>query len=192
MTESLQDFIAVTVAWLRGQNEFDPVAAELDFGSAASPQTAWEIDLAGGRKLALRGRIDRVDLCRDENTGDALAIVLDYKSSVKKLDTLLVEHGVQLQLLAYLNVLRHWKNPREMFGAERLIPAGVFYVNLRGQFAGGGTREEILGDTEAAKLAYRHSGRFDAGALDKLDRAARARPVQLPFDGCGKAVRELG
>ncbi len=174
MTESLQDFIAVTVAWLRGQNEFDPVAAELDFGTAISPQTAWEIGLAGGRTLALRGRIDRVDLCQDDNTGAALAIVLDYKSSVKKLDALLVEHGVQLQLLAYLNVLRHWKNPRESFGAESLIPAGVFYVNLRGQFAGGGTREEVLGDTEATKLAYRHSGRFDAGALDKLDRACAA------------------
>jgi ATP-dependent helicase/nuclease subunit B len=170
MTESLQDFIAVTVAWLRGQNEFDPVAAELDFGVKESPQTAWEINLADGFKLVLRGRIDRVDLCRDENTGDVLAIVLDYKSGVKKLDVLLAEHGVQLQLLAYLNVLLHWKNPRDIFGAGRLVPAGVFYVNLRGQFAGGGTREEVLGNTEAAKLAYRHSGRFDAGALDKLDR----------------------
>ena len=32
MTESLQDFIAVIVAWMRGQYEFDPAAAELDFG----------------------------------------------------------------------------------------------------------------------------------------------------------------
>jgi ATP-dependent helicase/nuclease subunit B len=159
---------------MRGQYEFDPAAAELDFGAAASPQTAWEMDLADGFKLALRGRIDRVDLCRDEGAGDALAIVLDYKSSAKKLDALLVEHGVQLQLLAYLNVLRHWKNPREIFSAGRLIPVGVFYVNLRGQFESGGTREEVLGDTEVAKLAYRHSGRFDAGALPKLDRAAAA------------------
>ena len=80
----------------------------------------------------MRGRIDRVDLWRKENDGDALALVLDYKSSGKKLDRILVEHGVQLQLLAYLNVLRHWKNPREIFGVNRLVPAGVFYVNLRG------------------------------------------------------------
>ena len=37
MTESLQDFIEVVVSWLRGQNEFDPVAAELDFGSDGVP-----------------------------------------------------------------------------------------------------------------------------------------------------------
>jgi ATP-dependent helicase/nuclease subunit B len=117
-----------------------------------------------------------VDLCRSSRTAtdEAAAIVIDYKSSHKQLDTILVEHGVQLQLLAYLNVLRHWQNPREIFGAGRLIPAGAFYVNLRGQFGSGGTRGEILGDTEAANLAYRHSGRFDAGALDKLDRAGAA------------------
>ena len=66
MTESLQDFIAVIVAWMRGQYEFDPAAAELDFGGKHSRATAWEIDLDGGHKLALQGRIDRVDLWRDE------------------------------------------------------------------------------------------------------------------------------
>ncbi len=173
MTESMQDFVAVSISWLREQNEFDPVAAELDFGSKESPQTAWEIDLDGGHKLALTGRIDRVDLCLDEN-GSAAAIVLDYKSSQKKLDALFVESGIQLQLLAYLNVLRHWKNPKEIFGVDKLNPAGVFYVNLRGQFENG-TRGEILsGADESRRAAYRHAGRFDAGVLAKLD-SKRAR-----------------
>jgi ATP-dependent helicase/nuclease subunit B len=169
MTESLQDFIAVIVTWMRGQYEFDPAAAELDFGGKDSRATAWEIDLDGGRKLALQGRIDRVDLCRDPD-GNALTVVMDYKSGGKKWDAVLVEHGVQLQLPAYLKALRHWKNPRETFGADKLIPAGVFYVNLRGQFEGGKTRDEVLDSPDTRKLAYRHNGRFDAGALDKLDR----------------------
>jgi len=168
MTESLQDFIAVIVTWMRGQYEFDPVAAELDFGGKDSRATAWEIDLGRGRKLALQGRIDRVDLWRDP-IGGALAVVMDYKSGGKKLDAILVEHGVQLQLPAYLNALRHWKNPRETFGVDGLIPAGVFYVNLRGQFESGKTRDEVLDAASARKLAYRHNGRFDAGVLDKLD-----------------------
>lgn len=169
MTESLQDFAAVTVSWLREQNEFDPFAAELDFGTKETPQTAWEINLDHGRKLALRGRIDRVDLCRDA-AGNKLAIVLDYKSSQKKLEPLLVEHGIQLQLLAYLNVLRHWKNPQEIFGADKLVPTGVFYVNLRGQFENGDSRDEILGaGDKSQRIAYRHTGRFDAAALEQLD-----------------------
>ena len=102
--------------------------------------------------------------------GDAaLAVVMDYKSGGKKLDVLLIEHGVQLQLLAYLNALRHWENPRQFFGVEKLVPAGVFYVNLRGQFESGRTRDEVLGEAGAGKSPYRHNGRFDAGALDKLD-----------------------
>jgi ATP-dependent helicase/nuclease subunit B len=168
MTESLQDFIAVIVTWMRGQYAFDPVAVELDFGGKDSRATAWEIDLDGGRKLALQGRIDRVDLWRDPTSG-ALTVVMDYKSGGKKLDAILVEHGVQLQLPAYLNALRHWKNPRETFGVDKLIPAGVFYVNLRGQFESGKTRDEVLDAASAQKLAYRHNGRFDAGVLDKLD-----------------------
>jgi ATP-dependent helicase/nuclease subunit B len=112
-----------------------------------------------------------VDLWRDKSSDDALVLVLDYKSSSKKLDTILVEHGVQLQLLAYLNVLRHWKNPQAVFGVKRLIPAGVFYVNLRGEYKGGGSRTEILADAdESRRMAYRHTGRFDADVLDKLDR----------------------
>jgi ATP-dependent helicase/nuclease subunit B len=171
LAESLQDFVAVIVSWLREQNEFDPAAAELEFDSKPGARApAWEIDLGDGHKLSLHGRIDRVDLWRDKNSDEALALVLDYKSSSKKLDKVLVEHGVQLQLLAYLNVLRHWKNPQAVFGVKRLIPAGVFYVNLRGEYKGGGTREEILADAEESRRkAYRHTGRFDAGVLDKLD-----------------------
>ncbi|MGO8764514.1 MAG: PD-(D/E)XK nuclease family protein [Limisphaerales bacterium] len=174
LTETLQDFAAVTVSWLREQNEFDPVAAELDFGTKESPQSAWKIGLEHGRTLALNGRIDRVDLHRGAD-GRALAIVLDYKSSRKKLEALLVEHGIQLQLLAYLNVLRQWENPAAIFGANKLVPAGVFYVNLRGQFENGDTRDEVLSNREEARrTAYRHAGRFDAGVLDKLD-GKRAR-----------------
>ncbi len=176
LAESLQDFVAVIVAWLREQNEFDPSAAELEFDNKPGARApAWEIDLGGRHKLSLHGRIDRVDLWRDPASGDALALVLDYKSSSKKLDKVLVEHGVQLQLLAYLNVLRHWKNPQEVFGVKRLIPAGVFYVNLRGEYKSGGSREEILADSdESRRKAYRHTGRFDASVLDKLDRTGAA------------------
>jgi ATP-dependent helicase/nuclease subunit B len=175
LAESLQDFVEILVTWLREQNEFDPSAAELGFGGKDDRVPAWEINLGDGHKLSLHGRIDRVDLWCDPTGGDALALVLDYKSSSKKLDRLLVENGVQLQLLAYLNVLRHWKNPQEVFGVNRLVPAGVFYVNLRGEYKGGGTREEVLADAdEARRKAYRHTGRFDAGVLDRLDRIGAA------------------
>ncbi len=170
LTAALQDFVEVIVGWMRGQYEFDPAAAELGFGGKDDRAPAWEIDLGDGHKLALQGRIDRVDLWRDPNSDVTLAVVTDYKSGGKKLDSLLVKNGVQLQLLAYLGALRRWENPREFFGAEKIIPAGAFYVNLRGEFKSGGSRAEVLGDIESKKLAYRHNGRFDAGELRKFDR----------------------
>ena len=174
MASSLQDFIEVIVTWMRGQYEFNPVQVELGFGGKADATPAWEIDLGSGRKLALQGRIDRVDLWRDPNSDVALVVVTDYKSGGKKLDSLLVKNGVQLQLLAYLAALRRWPNAPAIFGVEKLTPAGAFYVNLRGEFKGGDTRDEILGDAEAKKRAYRHNGRFDAKALAQLDRAGAA------------------
>jgi ATP-dependent helicase/nuclease subunit B len=168
MTEALQDFVEVIVTWMRGQYEFDPAAAELNFGGENSRAPAWKMDLGCGHTLALQGRIDRVDLLR-ESGDSAWCVVMDYKSGGTKLDGVLVEHGVQLQLPAYLNVLRRWDNPREMFGVDKLIPVGVFYVNLRGQFESGKTRDEVLDAADARKLAYRHNGRFDARALDRLD-----------------------
>ena len=217
LAESLQDFVETLVTWMRGQYEFDPAVAELEFGFGAGGAPAWKIDLGAGHRLALRGRIDRIDLCREP--GDrALCVVMDYKSGQRKPDKILVEHGVQLQLLAYLAAIRSWppevwaelnlpaffslsslkeeragerrpivskSNPLapalsplgrgegeepKQFGALKIAPTGVFYVNLRGQYEGGGTRNEALADADdARKRAYRHAGRFDASFLGKFD-----------------------
>jgi len=174
LADSLQDFVETLVTWMRGQYEFDPAVAELEFGMGADSAPAWEIDLGKKHRLALRGRIDRIDLCPEPGRG-ALCVVMDYKSGQQKLDKVLVEHGVQLQLLAYLAAVRRWPDPQKLFGVQHLIPTGVFYVNLRGQYESGQTRSEALTDMDAArKQAYRHSGRFDAGALPKLDRVQAA------------------
>ena len=98
------------------QYRFDPVAVELPFGpDGDSP--AWSIDLGNGKRLALYGRIDRVDLFRKAG-GEALCVVVDYKSSQKQLDPVLMAHGLQLQLLTYLNVLRYWPNPSSRFSSN--------------------------------------------------------------------------
>ncbi len=170
MAESLQDFVETLIGWMREQYAFDPAAVELPFGDEQNTFPPWELDLGRGHRLLLHGRIDRIDICPDADGNEALCVVVDYKSSQKQLDPLLMEHGLQLQLAAYLNVLRRWPNPRPVFGVSRLMPAGVFYVNLRGKYDRGQNRDEALAGVDAArKLAYRHTGRFDAETLGKLD-----------------------
>jgi ATP-dependent helicase/nuclease subunit B len=169
LAESLQDFVETVVIWMRQQYQFDPVQVELGFGDE-NGAPSWKLTLDSHKTLELRGRIDRVDLHRPAGSPNALCVVLDYKSSHKQLDSVLIEHGLQLQLLSYLNVLRHWPNPQAVFGADRLEPAGVFYVNLRGKYERESNRVDALAQPERdRRLAYRHSGRFAVSALPHLD-----------------------
>jgi ATP-dependent helicase/nuclease subunit B len=166
------------VAWLP-QYEFDPVAVELSFGLPESPLPAWTLDLGEDRQLAFRGMIDRVDLeagFDPEINGEVRCVVIDYKSSARKLDPVLLENGIQLQLPAYLSVLRHLPDPRPVFGADTLIPAGVFYVNLRGHYPPGAHRGEVLADQlSLRRKAYQHTGMFDRDVLNRLDNRPEAK-----------------
>ncbi len=175
MTESLQEFIETIIGWICGQYWFDPVAVELPFGEQPE-RPAWELDLGHGHRLALEGRIDRIDLYREPQSDEARCVVVDYKSGQRQLDPVLLANGLQLQLLSYLNVARRWRNPREQFGVSQLGPAGVFYVSLRGKYERERNRREALADAVVARqLAYRHTGRFDKTYLRLLDSRMDAR-----------------
>jgi ATP-dependent helicase/nuclease subunit B len=172
MVSSLQDFVETLVGWMHSQYQFNPVAVELPF-EAGKETAPWKLSLGNGLSLALQGRIDRIDLFVPPGAKEGLCVVVDYKSSQKKLEDVLMANGLQLQLLAYLRVLQRAFDAEAIFGVKRVVPAGVFYVNLRGRYEREHNRLDALGGTEEArKLAYRHSGRFSMEALALLD----ARP----------------
>lgn len=176
LSGALQDFVEVLVGWMRSQYAFDPVAVELPFGEEGQPFPAWALELKDGLQLLLRGRIDRIDLHHEPGSDEAACVVVDYKSSGKKLDDIMMHNGLQLQLPAYLGVLRNWKNPAPLFGVAKLRPAGVFYVNLRGKFKSGENRDDALFDPAGdRKLAYKHHGRLNVLALDELDQRKDAK-----------------
>ena len=191
VTESLQDFVVATVEWM-AQYEFDPRAVELSFGLQENSLPGWEIDLGEGHRLLFRGTIDRVDVCLTSG-GEALAVVMDYKSSLKKLDEVKMEHGLQLQLPAYLNVLRRFGEAEKLFGVERLIPAGVFYVNLRGNTENGQTRPASLEKPEELRRArYQHLGRFDSKFLTYLDNRRADKGTQFNYKITKKGSFQAG
>jgi ATP-dependent helicase/nuclease subunit B len=180
LRERLERLMAVLIEWM-AQYEFDPAVAELNFGLEADGLPAWWLDLGDGRALALRGRIDRVDLFRpDDDT--ALAVVVDYKSRARSLDRTKLHHGLELQLLSYLGVLGQLENPAAFFGAKKLIPAGVFYVPLAGGGGGGGSRADVLaGRDDARRRAYQHSGRLLADALQHFDNRGASKGDQFKY-----------
>src|SRR5262249_30128854 len=143
----------------------------------------------------IRGKIDRVDLAKHPERDEALCAVIDYKSGAKRIDPLLQQHGIQVQLPAYLAALRRIADPRQVFGVKRLVPAGIFYVSLRGSYKAAATGRVVLtGAREAGRRASRHFGRLRFDALQQFDRQAPAGnsgQFNYALTNAGKADRRF-
>lgn len=99
------------------KGDFVPEAYELNFGS---------------------GKIDRLDVCED---GDEVYVkVLDYKTGQTGFDVSALYHGLQLQLMVYMNAAM--ENIREKHPTQNVIPAGVFYYRMKDPLVGKAEEKE--------------------------------------------------
>jgi ATP-dependent helicase/nuclease subunit B len=168
LTAALEQFVEKLVGWMRERYLFEPARVELKFHDESGQIPAWRLPLSDGRQLVFTGSIDRVDLF-PAGKDTALCVVIDYKSSDRKIEPLLLANGIQMQLPAYLSVLRHVQKPEAIFGVKNLIPAGVFYVNLRAGYGRHTNRKQAL---TAQPEGFEHVGRFDRTHLESLDARA--------------------
>jgi ATP-dependent helicase/nuclease subunit B len=148
------------------QTGLSPIAVEKQFGfGGADALPAIALKLSDGRQVLIRGKIDRIDLL---SLGDkTLATVFDYKRSIgKRLRLDEVYHGLALQLLAYLLVIR---DHGDKLARTRIIPAGTFYLPL----VAGLPRVDHPSDADKEKFdpqaEMRPSGVFDFDWIDSLD-----------------------
>lgn len=98
--------------------DFEVVGSEIEFKNGKEYRPI-EIVTKDGRKVEITGKIDRIDLAKDE-TGKYIRII-DYKSSAKDINLNEVLAGLQLQLITYLDAVCQEKD---------LIPAGILYFGL--------------------------------------------------------------
>jgi len=176
----LQKLIEVLVRWAP-QYRFEPQAVEISFGMDDGGFAPWRIALGDGHILELRGRIDRVDLDRQSND-EAYVVVIDYKAGGQELEQVKLVNGLDLQLLAYLGVLRDAPNAKAVFGTPKLLPAGAFYVGLRSKSGSVKTRLEVLDDAERHRQsAYQHRGRFRADLLTAFDNRGQLKGDQFKY-----------
>lgn len=147
---------------------FVPRYTELPFGFATDDSLpALEIDTPAGRRVSLRGYIDRVDLA--EHADELLGVVVDYKRTKnKRLDMSEVYHGLSLQLLAYLLALsRHGKT----LAGRPVRPAAAFYVGLRPAYTALAHPSDYDAQKHSPLRAHRPRGLLDFGSVDALDTA---------------------
>ena len=132
---------------------FEPEHCELAFTHTA-------------KYLALHGKIDRYDLCRNEEKW--YLRVIDYKSGAKKFDLAELYYGLQVQLEVYLAAAL--RQAKAEYGTEPL-PAGMFYFHVEDPFF---SREKY--SETAVQEAFRPDGLFNGtpSAVTALDTSLKA------------------
>lgn len=101
------------------QGSFEPTDYEVDF-SVKGKYPPIKIILNNGEEINLRGQIDRVD--EFENEDGRYIRIVDYKSGKKDLSLTDIYHGIQLQLLVYLDAILESGND--------LNPAAILYSRI--------------------------------------------------------------
>ncbi len=106
------------------RSSFRPIGNEISFGTRGTYPPI-EIELPGGVRMYLEGRIDRADIYREGE--DAYLSVVDYKSGTESFDLSDAYYGLKLQLLVYLEALLEMEQ-RKINGKAR--PGGIFYFRI--------------------------------------------------------------
>ena len=88
------------------------------------------------------GRSDRVDIMEEPEKNRVYVKVIDYKTGNTSFDLVSLYHGLQLQLMIYLDGALQVEQNR--CRDQEVIPAGVFYYNIKDPMV----QEKIDADVE--------------------------------------------
>ena len=159
------------------RGDFTPVGFEVSF-SASDNLKAMRIGLDDGAQLRLKGRIDRMDLCEDEEK--LYVKIIDYKSGGTRFDLSALYYGLQLQLVVYLDAAMELvgrSNP-----GKKLEPAGIFYYNIQDPLVektGEMSEDEIQGEI-LKKLKMNGLVNSKMEVISHLDRDIKTQSDVIP------------
>lgn len=128
------------------------------------------------------GRIDRVDTMHTED-GKLYVRVIDYKTGNTSFDLVSLYHGLQLQLMIYLDGALQVEQNR--CRDQEVIPAGVFYYNIKDPMV----QEKIDADVELVQqkvlkeLKMNGLVQADRDLVEKMDSSLVSLPVSFNKDG---------
>lgn len=128
MTERMYRILKRTIRTLKAQlreGDFIPTSFEMSFSKVEALESV-NIALSEGEKMKLKGRIDRIDTCQDEE--HVYVKVIDYKSGSRKFDLAALYYGLQLQLVVYMNVATEIE--RKNHPDKEIVPAALLYYHV--------------------------------------------------------------
>lgn len=121
------------------------------------------------------GKIDRIDTCVD---GDKVYVkVLDYKTGSKAFDVVSLYHGLQLQLMVYMDAAV--KSEERQRPGQEVVPAGVFYYRIQDPLV---DKDESRGVEEAFLKELKPDGLINLKdeSLWHLDHCAEGESLVVP------------
>ena len=121
LTQKLKKVVTQSIVYIVYQlknSSFEVCGTEVEFSDKSSYEPI-KLELDTGEQIEVTGKIDRIDIAKNEN-GKYLRII-DYKSSAKNIDLNEVICGLQIQLLTYMDAASR---------LEEAIPAGILYFGL--------------------------------------------------------------
>lgn len=106
-------------------SHFTPEGYEVSFSFVENLE-AVNFTLSEQERMRLRGRIDRIDTHKTDNA--IYVKVVDYKSGNQDFQLLSFYHGLQLQLVVYLNSAMEMM--KRKYPDRQVMPGGMYYYHL--------------------------------------------------------------
>lgn len=191
-----KQLMQTTVATLSTQlrkGKFTPKNYELGF-SVATNMDEVTIALSKEEKLKLKGRIDRVDTYENEN--QVYVKVIDYKSGNTSFNIAALYHGLQLQLVLYMDAAM---KSIQKGTDKKVTPAGIFYYNIDNPMVDGEPGDTAENIDKKIREKLRMNGLVNESEevielLDaEFDKKSEVIPVTKNKDGSlSKASKVLG
>ncbi|SES80689.1 helicase-exonuclease AddAB subunit AddB [[Clostridium] polysaccharolyticum] len=179
------------------QGDFEPAGYEVSFTPIDNRKAA-TMPLGEEFTMRLKGRIDRVDSCEDEE--NVYVKIIDYKSGTTGFDLQKIYYGLQLQLVVYLDAAM--EITKEAYPVKKVIPAGIFYYRIEDpmieRLAGKPSKEEMEEDI-LKELKVNGLVNEDREILKKLDHIfaeeksvkSKVIPVELTAKGAFSAYSSV-
>ncbi len=171
-------------------SHFSPEGYEISF-SFAQHLDAVNFVLSEEEKMRLRGRIDRIDTKKTEQ--QVYVKVVDYKSGNREFQLLSLYHGLQLQLVVYMNSAVELM--KRKYPGKEVVPAGMYYYHLddpmidgTGTMTDGEIREKILEELKLKGVA----GEEEDGSVSRKVKKAGKEEFQILSRYVNHKIQDIG
>lgn len=171
-------------------SHFTPEGYEVSF-SFAENLDAVNFILSGEERMRLQGRIDRIDTRKEGN--QVYVKVIDYKSGNREFQLLSLYHGLQLQLVVYLNSAMELM--KRKYPGKEVIPGGMYYYHLDDPVVEGNSastdaeiQEKILEELKLKGVA----GEGEDVSVSKKSKRAGAEEFQILSRYVNHKIRDIG